>query len=391
VATPGHSVNITFDEPLNPASVTTSNFRIGQVGGLPSLARTLLYTTGNGKGGVNIFVTAGLLPGATYTVSISGVKDTSGNTIPNTAPIIWSFALQNSTYVTATVDSFDQGPLQWKQPTAAQYTAGVDSGSLAIVASPVYPGIQSDPGAAALAFAWDTAAPAWLLRAPLDTLAPQRSVTWPKLGTVLEAYVYSDGDNGQFRFGIEDSVDIYPGGRPQNHKVSRWYPLTWVGWRLLEWNLANDSAGTWLGGPTLGGQMRFDALQLRYLPGVSAPAGRIVIDQVRVARAVIVSAPRPGTPAPARFALERNYPNPFNPSTTIGYLLPVEARVSLRVYDILGREVATLVDAFVPAGAHTVAWNPPDCASGVYFARMSAADASGAVLYAGTTKLTLVR
>jgi len=391
VATAGHCVNVTFDEPLNAATVTTANFRLGQVGGVLSLPRTLLYASGNGKSGVTIIATGGLQAGSTYTVSISGVKDSSGNTIANTSPIVWSFSVQNSTYVTATVDSFDTGPLQWKQPFATAYTAGVDSGALSIVTSPVYPGLQADPGAAALAFAWDTAASSWLLRTQLDTLAPQRLVLWPKLGTVLEAYVFSDGDNGQFRFGIEDSVDIYPGGRPQNHKVSRWYPLTWVGWRLLEWDLANDSVGTWLGGPSLGGQMRFDAFQLRYLAGTSARSGRIVIDQLRIARAVIVSVGPRGEGVPAHFALGRNYPNPFNPSTTIGYLLPVEARVTLRVYDVLGREVATLVDAVKPGGTHTATWNPSGCASGVYFARMAAFDAGGAMLYAGTTPLTLVR
>ena len=137
--------------------------------------------------------------------------------------------------------------------------------------------------------------------------------------------------------------------------------------------------------------MRFDAFQLRDLPGTSAPAGRIVIDQLRVARAVIVSAPRPGPAAPAQFALERNYPNPFNPSTVIGYRVPVGARVALRVYDLLGREVATLIDAVVPAGAHTAAWIPSGCASGVYFARMTASDPAGAILFSGTTRLTLVR
>ena len=137
--------------------------------------------------------------------------------------------------------------------------------------------------------------------------------------------------------------------------------------------------------------MRFDAFQLRYIPGTSTPAGRIVIDQLRVSRAVIVSAPGPGTAAPARFALEHNYPNPFNPSTVIGYSLPVGARVTIRIYDLLGREVAAILDAFMPAGAHTVTWNPSECASGAYFARMSAFDAGGAMVFAGTTRLTLIR
>ncbi|HTO94419.1 MAG TPA: Ig-like domain-containing protein, partial [Bacteroidota bacterium] len=227
MATADQTVNITFDEPLNPATVTATNFRIGKIGG-PALSKTVLYSLGNGRGGVNMVVAGGFEPGASYVVYISGVKDSTGNMIPYASPVSWTFSIQNATYAVATVDSFDTAPLQWKQPLASWGTTGVDSASLSIIASPVYPGLQNDPGAAALAFAWDTAAAAWLLRAPLDTLAPQRTLLFPKLGTILGAYVYSDGDNSQFRFGIEDSVDIYPGGRPQNHKVSKWYPLSWV-------------------------------------------------------------------------------------------------------------------------------------------------------------------
>ena len=391
VATVFHCVNITFDEPLNPATVTTGNFRMGKVGGLPSLPRTLQYTATSAKGGVNIYVTAGLEPGASYTVSVSGVKDMTGNMIPNASPVTWSFSVGPSTRVTAIIDSFDTPPVQWKQPMTAPYTTGVDSASFLFVASPVYPGLQSDPGAAALTFAWDTAASAWLLRVPLDTLAPQKTLQWQKLGTVLEAYVFADGGGSQFRFGIEDSIDVYPGGRAQNHKVSRWFPLNWVGWKLLDWDLASDSVGVWLGGPTLGGQMRFDGFQLRYLPGISALSGILVIDRLQIAKAVIVSVTPPAGGIPARYALDQNFPNPFNPSTVIGYHLPADARVTLKVFDLLGREVATLVDGPVQAGSHSVTWNAGSIGSGIYFARLSASDPGGGMRYVKTTKLELLK
>jgi len=119
VATRFHTVNITFDEPLNPATVTTGNFRIGKIGGLPSLARTLQYTETPSRGGVNIYVTAGLESGASYALSVSGVKDMTGNMMPNTSPVTWSFSVGPSSRVTATIDSFDTPPVQWKQPMAA--------------------------------------------------------------------------------------------------------------------------------------------------------------------------------------------------------------------------------------------------------------------------------
>lgn len=70
---------------------------------------------------------------------------------------------------------------------------------------------------------------------------------------------------------------------------------------------------------------------------------------------------------PTDYALEQNYPNPFNPSTEISYAIPAETHVTLKVYNLLGQEVASLVDQVEQAGRHTVSWNAGDNASGVYF------------------------
>ncbi len=70
------------------------------------------------------------------------------------------------------------------------------------------------------------------------------------------------------------------------------------------------------------------------------------------------------------YALYQNYPNPFNPVTTILYRIPSEARVSLRVYDVLGREVKVLVNAVVGPGEHKVYFNGGEFPSGVYFYKL---------------------
>jgi hypothetical protein len=86
------------------------------------------------------------------------------------------------------------------------------------------------------------------------------------------------------------------------------------------------------------------------------------------------------TPAgvPAKFALAQNYPNPFNPSTKISYQLPEAANVNITVYDILGNQVAQLVNDNMQSGYYTTQFNASNYASGVYIARLRAI-ASGKV------------
>jgi hypothetical protein len=77
------------------------------------------------------------------------------------------------------------------------------------------------------------------------------------------------------------------------------------------------------------------------------------------------------------FMLSQNFPNPFNPTTVISYQLPVNSQVTLKVFDMLGREVATLVNEQRPAGSYDVPWNASRFASGVYLVRMDARPTNG--------------
>ena len=75
---------------------------------------------------------------------------------------------------------------------------------------------------------------------------------------------------------------------------------------------------------------------------------------------------------PDAIRLEPNYPNPFNPATTLTFAIPAESKVTLKVYDITGRQVATVTDQTYQAGKHQLNWDASSLASGTYFARLQA-------------------
>jgi len=79
---------------------------------------------------------------------------------------------------------------------------------------------------------------------------------------------------------------------------------------------------------------------------------------------------------PSRLLLEQNYPNPFNPTTTIGYQLPFLSHITIKIYDVLGRKVRTLVDGVEKPGRYEVEFNPDKLSSGVYLVILRAGDVS---------------
>jgi hypothetical protein len=82
---------------------------------------------------------------------------------------------------------------------------------------------------------------------------------------------------------------------------------------------------------------------------------------------------------PANFLLAPNFPNPFNPSTKISYCLPIDGFVRLKVYDVLGREVSSIVNEIEKAGSYSVTFDGSRLASGVYICRMSSGNYNSSI------------
>lgn len=106
----------------------------------------------------------------------------------------------------------------------------------------------------------------------------------------------------------------------------------------------------------------------------SANTGVIPVSDVTFIFSSVTGVSQTNNNNPENFSLEQNYPNPFNPTTQINYSIPSSQRVMLKVYDELGREVATLVNKDQPAGNYTVDFNAAGLASGVYIYRLQAGD-----------------
>jgi len=107
-----------------------------------------------------------------------------------------------------------------------------------------------------------------------------------------------------------------------------------------------------------------------------------VSDDLKV---ITTATEKPPTRLPESYKLFQNYPNPFNPTTTIRYRLPASSHVSLKVYDILGREVETLVDRRVSAGDHQIRFDASHLASGIYIYRLKAGN------FVQTQRMTLIK
>ncbi len=98
-----------------------------------------------------------------------------------------------------------------------------------------------------------------------------------------------------------------------------------------------------------------------------------------------VSVPELREGIPTTFDLEQNYPNPFNPTTTIRYQIPTANRVQLKLYDLLGQEVATLFDDVQEPGGYRIVFDAKGLASGVYLYRLQAGS------YVDTKKFLLLK
>ncbi|NOY73061.1 MAG: S8 family serine peptidase [Gammaproteobacteria bacterium] len=172
------------------------------------------------------------------------------------------------------------------------------------------------------------------------------------------------------------TLEAHAGNRKTSEDIVNGVPIDDViGWEIrLNW--ANDLLNLY--GDSLSAENDFNELQNVY----SDVATSEVIQMIRgTARSPEEAAlPKPmarysSTVLPSDFSMSQNYPNPFNPSTSIRFTLPKAGKVKMTIFDIRGREIATLVDMEMAVGTHIVAWDGKNASginvsSGIYFYRI---------------------
>ena len=315
---------------------------------------------------------APLAPGTRYRFSIEpGVEDR----FENASESRYGFVFRTGeTEVAATaIDGFEGASIteNWWVPQQSGSTEGIVTDSTDAAASD-----RALPtgGAASMRidYGWDDGVGPWLIREYLAG-GPPRSVTFSP-DVTLRAHVFGDGTGTLFRFALDDGFD---GG----HEVSPWTAVDWYGWRPVEWDLDADGFGTWIGNGAWDSQtLRFDSFQLAYDGAAGSPLfGEVYVDDLQTLTRRSVASEDDGAAGDA-LAVSAARPNPFRDRTEVRFALGAPAEVTVRVFNVLGQEVAVLAEGepFAP-GTHGLVWDARGLAAGVYVARVDAAGESRTV------------
>ena len=342
-------ISIAFNELINTNTVDTSSVRLTLLGNLREYI--LVNNQVKNKSVISIRTVVNY-PDAPYVLTLTeGLTDTIGNPItPQSAEYRNEALLYDEVVMIDNLSSVNN----WADPGYSGSTTGILAGTSWNTSSSFYVPNTIPRRGARLNYVWDTSASSHMIREYLqggDPRAVEFDTTW-----VLQCYLFGDGNNNKFRFALDEKVGLtWP-----NHEVSQWITIDWYGWRLVEWDLSDPgTVGSWIGNEILdGSKYRIDSFQFIWDSSIGDASGTIYIDELRLIKKTDdLFVDDDELIFPVEYVLHQNYPNPFNPTTTLAFTAPKAGPVKLGVFDILGRHVITLTDAYYQSGYHAIIWN----------------------------------
>ncbi len=300
---------------------------------------------------------APLAPLTAYTLTIQqSLRDYGGNGIAVATSV--PFVTGGEQNFTGTVINTLDAAGSWWQPGSSGSTVGTSSSSFTIASD------VRKSGAASGKVSYVFSGPGGGTVREYNSLKPS-----VEPGPLVSAWVFGDNSRNALEFWFYPLTFV------------RVDTLDWTGWKLVSASIASV--------PTTA-QRQFAGFVIQQLPGART-SGAVYFDDLAVT-SVITDAQRDEPALPKETVLFQNYPNPFNPTTTIRFGLPEKAHVNLSVFNMLGQQVALLVEDDREAGYHEVRLDGTGLASGVYFYRIRVRSSNAArLLHSGSTGSEVVQ
>lgn len=342
-------INLVFDEILADENIDTNHLKLQNYTDNYFVEVDIIHDIIGNRSVVSLAPVNELNPLSIYRTYVyqGGLKDLFGNYMYDRTRA-YRFTTGYAYTSKETVDNFEVNFTKWHEPKYSGSTVGLVTGAVEQTTEKVLP-ILNSTQAMKLSYEFDETADAHLLRAYQD---PQ-SFTFDN-SYRLQVYIYGMGNNISFRFAVDDDITGNTG-----HEVSPWVKVDWYGWRLVSWDIANDGTGEWIGDGSVDGTLRMDSFQFTWHEDAN-PSGVLYLDELRIVTKTASSVENSLSEIPQSITLHGNYPNPFNPETTIAFSIPEGQPVTLSVYSINGTLIRRYARQTLSAGYHELTWDGRD-------------------------------
>lgn len=371
-------INLIFDERISDSAVNADHFKLEKYSTGTFEPVDIYHDIINKQSVVTLVPQTDLEPQTVYRTTIlqGGITDLFGNTMEDRTRA-YRFTTGPDYAINQTIDDFTTGFSKWQSPTYSGSTTGILSASIEQSAERVLP-LNDSQNSMKLTYHFDETASDHLIREYQNPQTLQFDNSY-----LLQAYIYGTGNNISFRFCVDDNVTASGTG----HEVSPWYKIDWYGWRLVTWDLANDEPGEWIGDGSVDGVLRMDSFQFTWHDDAN-PQGEIFIDNLRLVKKSTTGIQPEEVIVPQTLVLHGNYPNPFNPETSIAFSLPESGSIKISIFNLNGTLIRNLNGGHLSEGYHEIVWNGKDnsgkiVSSGEYIYRIETQYqvASGKMLY----------